>query len=371
MQIDDSCEKKRPGALQPFDDDDAPSMVRRPPAMKTAKYIISLLSHIFFQAFGHSVYRKYLALIDSITPLNALGLSHTMDNFGSDWIYPGSSLSYDAYFMQGGEADSPYGLTTHLSPWASIYCDELLEDSFRDSDYDNGNRGPTGGLNAAIDKAIEDAKAENSSNLSQYEDSRSNHAPFFGASTTVSAYQNVSEARLPSLWNDRFAMPNSPESAALSHESYGGSPDQSSKLEAACDCINCNHTNYYEARQGLRCHGLFTCPISECGDIYNGGSYFKSHFYEKHLRQEKGKYSCTAPNCKHAFKRPSDLIRHNKVVHCLRAEKFPCNVIGCKYGGDNGFTRKDKLKSHMKNAHEGKFPVNQPPRAIQPKVQKV
>jgi len=29
-------------------------------------------------------------------------------------------------------------------------------------------------------------------------------------------------------------------------------------------------------------------------------------------------------------------------------------VIGCKYGGDNDFPRKDKLKSHFKNVREGK-----------------
>ena len=193
------------------------------------------------------------------------------------------------------------------------------------------------------------------------------HTTISEALTISSAYQNSLEGYLPSCLDDQFVIPNVPESVAASHKTYSAPPGQSRELEVACDCIACFHTRFFQA---IKTPGWFTCSIHGCEDYFCRNNQFASHYYNKHLHREEGKYPCTASNCKHAFKRGSDLFRHNKAVHCLRAEKFPCNVIGCKYGGDNGFTRKDKLKSHVKNAHEGKLPVNQPPRAIQPKVQK-
>lgn len=82
-----------------------------------------------------------------------------------------------------------------------------------------------------------------------------------------------------------------------------------------------------------------------------------------------GNYKCTAQYCPRAgkpFKRLPDLIRHCKGAHCKRPEKFPCQVIGCKYSGDRGFTRKDKLKSHVKNIHDGEFVPGKAMRKIQP-----
>ncbi|KAL8803248.1 MAG: hypothetical protein Q9182_003279 [Xanthomendoza sp. 2 TL-2023] len=37
-----------------------------------------------------------------------------------------------------------------------------------------------------------------------------------------------------------------------------------------------------------------------------------------------------------------------------RVAKHPCNFPGCERGGDNGFPRKDKLKSHFENVHRGR-----------------
>ncbi|MCJ1270953.1 hypothetical protein MMC22_010852 [Lobaria immixta] len=53
--------------------------------------------------------------------------------------------------------------------------------------------------------------------------------------------------------------------------------------------------------------------------------------------------------------------------HCIRPVKFACDVLGCKYGGDNGFIRHDKLLSHKRNVHEGKAPPSQLMRRLQAK----
>lgn len=74
----------------------------------------------------------------------------------------------------------------------------------------------------------------------------------------------------------------------------------------------------------------------------------KSHFIEA------GKYACLEEDCHTTVAKWGDLKRHYKSRHCTRTTKYPCLVIGCKYGGANGFPRKDKLKSHFKNVHAGK-----------------
>ena len=60
-----------------------------------------------------------------------------------------------------------------------------------------------------------------------------------------------------------------------------------------------------------------------------------------------GKYTCAEKDGGLATKRWSDFLRHATTRHCANAEekKFPCTVVGCKYGGGNGFRRKDKLKN--------------------------
>ncbi|KAL8938199.1 MAG: hypothetical protein Q9216_004026 [Gyalolechia sp. 2 TL-2023] len=81
----------------------------------------------------------------------------------------------------------------------------------------------------------------------------------------------------------------------------------------------------------------------------------------------EGLYRCDAPDCNHKYKRWSDLQRHTSTSHCLNAKKFPCNYPGCERGGDNGFPRKDKLKSHFDNVHHGVGIPPRQPRALMPK----
>lgn len=66
------------------------------------------------------------------------------------------------------------------------------------------------------------------------------------------------------------------------------------------------------------------------------------------------KFKCAENDCPVAVSSMTDLKRHYTNKHCTKSEKFPCPLVWCKYSGDNGFKRKDKLKSHYRNAHEGK-----------------
>ncbi len=129
-----------------------------------------------------------------------------------------------------------------------------------------------------------------------------------------------------------------------------------------CKCIGCLGI-------GSRTYSPLYCRVSDefkkfCDHSRIVYIYEKKHFYYE------GKYKCDSCGCKSSFKRWDDLVRHFRNTHCLNPERFPCPEIGCKYSGPNGFVRKDKLKSHYKNVHEGKprFAQGGAPRSIQPAV---
>lgn len=63
-----------------------------------------------------------------------------------------------------------------------------------------------------------------------------------------------------------------------------------------------------------------------------------------------------------------DVKRHYATIHCKNPERFPCHVIGCPFSGENGFTRKDKLTSHMKSTHKGLPHPGKRLQAIKPKT---
>lgn len=81
-----------------------------------------------------------------------------------------------------------------------------------------------------------------------------------------------------------------------------------------------------------------------------------------------GKYHCLEEGCQTTTKNFADLRRHYNGRHCINAIKYPCPIVGCKYGGDNGFTRKNKLKSHQRNVHQGKGVPGKAFRPIKPKA---
>ena len=113
-------------------------------------------------------------------------------------------------------------------------------------------------------------------------------------------------------------------------------------------CFRC----YLE--ESRRLYGFTPCLV-QCGfesyTRYITRNFWKHHT-EEHFKQDE-RYCCPDPSCTRKFKRTADLKRHLQ-IHCLLPGKYPCEVLGCKYGGKNGFRRRDKLLSHKRNVHNGK-----------------
>lgn len=68
----------------------------------------------------------------------------------------------------------------------------------------------------------------------------------------------------------------------------------------------------------------------------------------------KRKWACREEECveRKPFKRHADLMRHMTTVHHKDGmEKFDCPRRGCPRKGDNGFTRNDHLREHLRNFH--------------------
>ncbi len=95
------------------------------------------------------------------------------------------------------------------------------------------------------------------------------------------------------------------------------------------------------------------CRLLGCNEMIDA-CWPRDIKHEKSLFIKAGKYACLEEDCHTTVAKWGDLKRHYKSRHCTRSTRDPCLVIGCKYGGDTGFPRKDKLKSHFKNVHEGK-----------------
>ena len=117
----------------------------------------------------------------------------------------------------------------------------------------------------------------------------------------------------------------------------------------------------------------YHCRVPGCGQHCNGETDSWDRVFYDHERQhfrQGGKYGCNLPDCTASFTRFQDLVRHTGNRHCKNVKRYPCPEIGCKYKGDKGFPRKDKLQSHHKNVHEGRpRPVQRgAPRHIRPAV---
>ena len=128
-------------------------------------------------------------------------------------------------------------------------------------------------------------------------------------------------------------------------------PNESSTADPIrrCVCISClgiGRVVEYAALNGL------PCRVPDCEQTL--AWHLPRNTHEKEHFSHEGKYQCKASNCKGSFNRWDDLIRHTSNKHCLNPKRYPCPEIGCKYSGDNGFPRKDKMKSHHRNEHEGK-----------------
>ena len=151
--------------------------------------------------------------------------------------------------------------------------------------------------------------------------------------------------------------------APIQEPSVSFAPDlpNGSSSQEDCTCISCLGIGKHLG-QAWRFDGRFGCRFPGCPCMYywQVGPFHeheKSHHeHEKSHYGQTGKYICLEQTCQVATKNFGDLKRHDKAKHCSNPtkEQFPCPVLWCKYSGNNGFARKDKLKSHYKNIHEGK-----------------
>ncbi|RPB13459.1 hypothetical protein P167DRAFT_115461 [Morchella conica CCBAS932] len=68
------------------------------------------------------------------------------------------------------------------------------------------------------------------------------------------------------------------------------------------------------------------------------------------------RYRCPVRGCNLQFKRRAEMDRHKESVH-QPSPGHLCPIPGCNRGvPDNGFSRKDNLRQHLKLKHEVKFP---------------
>jgi len=177
-----------------------------------------------------------------------------------------------------------------------------------------------------------------------------------------------------------YVPPNPPQaqSPISSHDMKGAtscSPDHN------CTCISCLHLASHPIDTTRLSDGQVSviCKLPGCNHVEgrvrtsllyaNSGTTILDGYYEDffHYRNDidminhernhfkrAGIYRCLEPGCGKTTKKFADLKRHYRVAHCTNAIKYPCPTLGCKYSGNNGFLREDKLKSHYRNVHKEK-----------------
>ena len=158
-------------------------------------------------------------------------------------------------------------------------------------------------------------------------------------------------------WTDSIIPDNRDENnSALGVTTTSAAPGSSRE----CSCITCLDLGLSREHSRVPYPANYPCRLSDCNFSWTGQEYWSAYSAQKgarnhekaHFRHE-GQFRCIEDRCVYSAKRWSDLKRHYTSKHCLNPKiKFPCTEIDCKYGGNNGFTRKDKLKSHREKVHE-------------------
>ena len=129
-----------------------------------------------------------------------------------------------------------------------------------------------------------------------------------------------------------------------------------SSSQKDCTCISCLGIGIgYDSPPYVEGKGL-KCRFPSCLTFLVKFDIPKFFVHERRHYGQSGKYTCLELDCQVVTKQFGDLRRHYKAKHCTNPnkEQFPCPLVWCKYSGNNGFARKDKLKSHYRNIHEGK-----------------
>ncbi len=107
------------------------------------------------------------------------------------------------------------------------------------------------------------------------------------------------------------------------------------------------------------------CRFKGCNFTTDIHAEYVSHERDHYHEPGNPLFHCVEQHCKFATKRWPDLIRHCTVRHCTKPKQFSCPVPWCKYSGDNGFARKDRLRSHQRNVHQG-FVTSIPSSTLRP-----
>ena len=91
----------------------------------------------------------------------------------------------------------------------------------------------------------------------------------------------------------------------------------------------------------------YQCTYSSCDKC----PFHRLCDYKKHMSQHEKPHHCRESKCGRSFARPSDLARHERVVH-QREDTFLCDEPGCKHALIAGaFHRKDNLEAHLRRKH--------------------
>lgn len=146
--------------------------------------------------------------------------------------------------------------------------------------------------------------------------------------------------------------------ATTQDHSWSSTPNLAnhSSRQQGCTCISCCKI----AKEAYLYGGWFNdaewdCRFPNCQN-YRTFSLSELYEHERSHYGQPGKYTCLEQDCYVVTKNFGDLKRHDEAKHCTNPnkERYSCPVLWCKYSGGNGFSRKDKLKSHYRNIHEGK-----------------
>ena len=184
----------------------------------------------------------------------------------------------------------------------------------------------------------------------------------------------------------RSPLPALPHSAEPQGQLDGISSNDKTVLdkdmlrEMACDCFSCSRIGdkikspllcenaicgvyYHRSRDAIHRSARETCNLVE----WVSYTEFVHDHERSHYKCADG-YHCLEEGCNHKYSTWSDLTRHTLSVHCQNPPIYSCPEIGCQYHGDNGFKRKDKLKSHIDKVHHGRVAPGRAGRRIQPAI---
>ena len=170
------------------------------------------------------------------------------------------------------------------------------------------------------------------------------------------------------LKTSSIAEPAVPTLAPSTVESQAPGADrhQLSVAGNVCDCIVCVGVGTKTKGSGVH----FTCRVPGCNVPDHDRIWYSKLLQTEasHFRSPgEDKLNCAENDCPVTVSSMTDLRRHYTSKHCTKSEKYSCPLVWCKYSGDNGFKRKDKLKSHYRNAHEGKMGPGKASRVTKPK----